>query len=529
MTTWDGVTGQEGSPLDEKGWQRLTSNAVNNVINMRLSLPAGELNIAVPLATPEQIYYAGDPQGYFVSNDMRLLMRWVGLRLDERAVYALFQYGAIPPPLTISKNIKRIPNGHVCKLSPKSPTPLVRLECQLTDESEEKRGPSNPENQVLRVLDNKLAQVPEGSQLYFSGGVDSGLMAARLAKMGRTDVRLVNYSFGPRDQEAHLALQMADYLGFDLEQILYEPSDVESVLQRLGKDYSFPFGDDSVIPSNLLVYGALRRAGSPPCVVDGTGADGAFAVGLEYARWRWIYSLPLWCRQVIGEGYKRLGLWRNDCFVASFGRALRRSGQMPLQDAAITAQNALDGIAYNIPPETRNELEEIFSTHVEVIAAELEPPERLSLLDLVHLCAGRMAAKYFDPLRRHGIKSLFPFLEPPMLRLTSSLRLYQKSERGEAKALLKRLLERHVPVECVRRPKSGFEPPFAEILTYDSVKQLLEDVVLSESNPLIDYCNSTVLEQIVDRAQRGMVLGQGVRRFLWTLMFTSAWLPQVEL
>ncbi|KKL72976.1 hypothetical protein LCGC14_2079540, partial [marine sediment metagenome] len=312
------------------------------------------------------------------------------------------------------------------------------------------------------------------------------------------------------------------------EQILYEPSDVESVLQRLGKDYSFPFGDDSVIPTNLLVHGALRHVDSPPCVIEGTGADGGFAMGLKYDPWRRVYSLPLWCRRAIGGGYKRLGLWRSDFFVARLGRVIRRSGQMPLQHAAITAQNALNGIAYDMPREIHDELEETFRAHVGVLGAELEAPEQLSLLCMLHVCAGEWAAKCSEPLRRLGIKHFVPFLEPPMLRLTSSLRLYQKSGRYEAKALLKSVLAQHVPSEWVYRPKSPFNPPFAEILTYDSVKQLLGDVVLSQANPLIDYCKSTVLEEITGRVRHGMALGLGVHRFLWTLMFASAWLRQVK-
>jgi len=68
---------------------------------------------------------------------------------------------------------------------------------------------------VHQVLDDSLVEVcPERNPvLLFSGGVDSGLLAARVAALGWRDALLVNYSFGDADPESHMAEAMAKHLG----------------------------------------------------------------------------------------------------------------------------------------------------------------------------------------------------------------------------------------------------------------------------------------------------------------------------
>ena len=68
--------------------------------------------------------------------------------------------------------------------------------------------------------------------LFFSGGVDSGLLAARLARLGRTDVTLAAYSFSPRDSETRLATAMADHLGFSCLTVAHDPRSLEQVLAQ---------------------------------------------------------------------------------------------------------------------------------------------------------------------------------------------------------------------------------------------------------------------------------------------------------
>jgi asparagine synthase (glutamine-hydrolysing) len=500
-----------------------------NVILVSISFQSGELEIWVPPATPEQFYYTHDGRGTIFGTDMRLLMRWAGMDLDQRAVFALFRYLAIPPPLTLSKNVHRIPNGHTFKLAPDSSTPTIRVQFQPARDRAEGEYVVDPEKRIQDTLDRFMSGLPAATALLFSGGVDSGLIAARLATAGRKDVTLVNYSFGAGDQEAELALRMAAHLGLACQQVLYQPEHIPLVLERLGQDYSYPFGDVSLVPTNLLVHAALRVQGPLSTVVDGTGADGAFGMVGLHARWKRFYSVPYPIRWLVGKGYGWLRFWQHRSRLEGRGRLARRSLQLPLPQAAVVGITPLDGIAYDIPRDVRDHLEGVVCERVLVLGRGLGHDEQMSLLDLVHICAGRFASKTFDPLRLRGVRPLYPYLEPPMLRLSSAIRPEQKAQGGEPKALLKGLLAHSVPRDMVYRHKAHFIPPKRQMFAHPSMQEFLGEVVMSPRNALLGFCRPAVVQRMIERSRQRQPLSSAAYNFLWVLAFASAWLRQLEL
>jgi asparagine synthase (glutamine-hydrolysing) len=361
--------------------------------------------------------------------------------------------------------------------------------------------------------------------LYFSGGVDSSLLAARLQALGLAGIHLINFSFGADDPEGQQALRVAGHLGLDCQQVIYEPASVAPMLRRIGRDYSFPFVDRSVIPTNLLVRASLPSITGSRIVVEGTGADGAFGAWQPNSR---VANLPQPVRELLAGGYGWLGLWRQPSEMERVARLARGSVQMSAAHSLVIAQNVLDQIAYRVPEDARQDIEGALGKHIQVLGAGLEIEQQFSLLDLVHICAGIFAAKSFDPLRTAGIRPVYPFLEPPMLRLSTSLAYRAKSSPGNAKAVLKRLLARHLPSELIDRPKSGFVPPMQSILAQPAVQAFVQESVLAADNPVLDYCRAPALHLLLARAADNQPLTKGAYRFVWAVIFASAWLKQSE-
>jgi asparagine synthase (glutamine-hydrolysing) len=512
--------------LTEKPLAGTAAGGSSNAVAIEASLRTGEITVNVPPATPQQFYFARVPHGHVFGDDLRLFRHLLENRLDERAVYALFQYGAIPPPLTAFKGVRRIPNGHTFRFDPGWADPVCIPAFHLGDLKRQGGARANPETTIQEELDGLLAGVPRSSVLYFSGGVDSGLLASRFARLGRTDVQLVNYAFHDGDEESRLALRMAARLGLRCHRVGHDPARVADVLRRLGEDYAHPFGDCSTVPTNILAHESLKWVGRSHTVIEGTGADGAFGVGEKYRSWARVYAVPALLRRQGSAAYERLKLWRYDGGLERLGRVARKSLSLTPGEAVV-AENALDGVAYTIPDEVRSGLREAVETNFEVMSAGAPPEERLSLLDLAWVCAGRMAPKSFEPLRRHGIQAVYPFLEPTLLRAALSLSWGERSRPGEAKALLKTLLARTLPREWVYRPKSGFAPSHRELLGSAAVQEFLRDVVLSVRNPWLDFCRRDNVSEMVERARRRRTLSPGACDFLWTLTFASGWFNQL--
>lgn len=517
-----------GSAIDSRDDRRRNGNASHfrSCVQISVSIPAGKMCIAVPTAMPEQYYYAKTVHGYVSGNDMRLFRWLVETTLDERGVYALFQYGAVPPPITLFRNLKRIPNGHELILTPRREDAEHLRYTRAEPADGQNMELRDPETRVQETLDSILAAAPRSSLLYFSGGTDSGLMAACFAGQGRRDIRLLNYSFGPQDTESQLALRIASHLGLECRQIQHDSRQVTHMLHRLARDYSFPFGDFSTVPTNILVHESLSFLEQSSVAIEGTGADGAFGVGTAYPRWRRAFGIPAMLRWPAAAVYPYLRLWKRGSQLERLCYVARKSVRMPLGQAFV-ASNALDGIAYDIPVTVSRDLEFAVATLLESVGAAKSPEERLSLLDLVWVCAGRMAPKSFDPLRANGVTVIYPFLEPSMICVSSSLAWSEKCAAGEEKALLKKLLAQRLPSDWVYRPKSGFTPPYRELFASAPLQTYLHDIVLSQQNRLLDFCRVPRIRQMVMLARRGRRLSPGVHDFLWALTFASGWLHQL--
>jgi asparagine synthase (glutamine-hydrolysing) len=515
----------ESPPTPQAVCNEVVGFGVSNAIKVEVDKRSGEVSFFIPPATPEQFYFSRTSDGYYFSDDLRLFRHLVATQLDERSVFALFQYGAIPPPLTVYQNVHRIPGGHVFRVH-SNPlehlcTPFFHLQSPEPESAE-----SNPESKIERALDDILTRVPESASLFFSGGVDSALLAAQLAQLGRTDVELINYSFGKNDEESRRALHMASHFGMKWHQVNHDPGKVGDVLGRIAKDYSFPFGDCSTVPTNILVHESLRWATRSGVVIEGTGADGAFGVGEKHTDWSRVYAIPTFLRQQANPVYRWLRLWKGDSALEHLGRVARKSVDMPL-GPALVAENALAGIAYNIPDRIRWSLHESIRKSFGVMSAAADPKEQLSFLDLAWVGAGRLAPKSFEPLRKQGIQAIYPFLELPMLLASSSIRWADKCPSGETKGLLKSLLARSLDRKWIYRPKCGFAPPHRELLGSAGLQEFLHGRVLSPQNPLMDLCERSKVTEMIERARKCQKLSPGVGDFLWTLTFASGWLAQL--
>ncbi|MGK9235816.1 hypothetical protein KXS07_29150 [Inquilinus limosus] len=194
--------------------------------------------VSVPLAATDQLYYRTEDDFVRTSDDLRALYA-PGDELDETAVYSYLQFGAVVPPLSPWKAIRRFIPGTTTTVSI-SGALTIREQSALKPSPRVSPSPKIDQqvSTVISALDRVLLETCAGRPvtILFSGGVDSGLLAARASAVGLKDVTLVNYSFGPNDPESMLAEQMARHLGLRFVRVEEAPdgSDVADVLQHAG-------------------------------------------------------------------------------------------------------------------------------------------------------------------------------------------------------------------------------------------------------------------------------------------------------
>jgi asparagine synthase (glutamine-hydrolysing) len=500
---------------------RLDADTLTGGGRIAADLDSGAVTLSAATTSPEQIHYAVRDGALLAANDGRLLLRTLGMELDPAAVFAILQCGAIPAPLSIARGVRKVPPGQTVTVDGagrESTAPHTwRAEGGTI-------GAAAAEGEIRARLTDALPRPGAGPvTLFFSGGVDSGVLADQLKRSGHRDVTLLNYAFDAGDPESAVAEEMAGHIGFPFVRILPEAHAIEHVLERVGAEYSYPFGDVSTLPTNTMIHAALGRVGRGGQLVEGTGADGIMGLGSNLAIWRRFDAAPGAVKQLGALAYRGLGMWRSGGAVRKVLWVLRTLAQMPLVDAAVLSQNALEGIAYRIPDGERRRIAEAVAQSYAAPVAGHDVAARASLTDLMHTCSGIFAAKSFDPLRAAGLRVTYPFLAPRLAELAALLAPDCVYRDGVDKPVLKAMLRQAVPARLVDRPKHGFEPPMARYLRMPAFRAYLEDAVLSPGNAVLDHVDKAATRRMIDYSGRHAMTNREVHNYLWALTFLTAW------
>ena len=490
-------------------------------------LPAtGEILVAVPPAAVEQFYFAPVGEGWALSNDLRLMARLTGGDLDETGILGLFRYGLTPAPLTLFRDTRRVPVGHLLRIGPEGKPALERF-ALLGDASARDPG-ADPQTLIRDTLDAILARAPASPVVYFSGGVDSSLIAARLAALGRTDAVLVNYAFGPGDDKAECARRIAQHLGLQFHQIAWNPAEIPTVLERIGRDYPFPFCDTALIPGNLLAHATLPLAGPSRTTLHGVGAGAPFGQRLHIRRlWRPLGRVPKFARQALAWPYAGLGLWRWDSPIVRPFSVLRRSISVPILHTMM-CEHPMEGIAYAMPPGVGRALDAAIRDYVEPLSAGRGYDLLTSVLHQMYFTSREFSAVVLGPQMAAGVESVAPFMEPQMMTRAFALTWDEKRPNGVPKGLLRNLLAESLPPDLARAIGGSFLAPQRQIHTHPAMRALVEDVVLRADNPVIALCRAGTVRAMLERLLRGEGVAPEAHKFAWTIIFASAWLRQIR-
>ncbi len=471
--------------------------------------------------SPEQIHYAQRGGGLFISNDCRLLLRFLGFDLDPAAVFAILQIGAVPAPLSTGRGIAKLAPGRTVTFGADGGETLSRFEWRPPGKAIDE---ASAEEEIRSRLATALPARGDGPvTLFFSGGVDSAVLAEQLRRGGHDAVTLVNYAFAPNDPEAAIAREMADHFRFPFVQLFPEKHAIEDVLSRAGEEYTYPFGDVSTLPTNAMIHAALGHVAPGGVVIEGTGADGIMGLGSALAVWQRFAAAPGIVDRLGAAGYRILGMWRYGGRIRKVCWVLRTLSQMPLLEAAVLSQNSLEGIAYRVPESERNRIAAAIETAYGEPTAGLAFDVRASMIDLMHVCGGIFAAKSFDPLRSAGMRMLYPFLSPRLTELSALLAPECKYRGGVDKPVLKGMLRASLPAHFVDRQKRGFEPPMARYLRIPAFRSYLLDEVMSAGNPVADHVDRKRTRKMIEYSGRHALPNREVHNYLWAITFLTAW------
>jgi asparagine synthetase B (glutamine-hydrolysing) len=488
-----------------------------------ITLVDGELSLDVPFSATTCLFARTDSHRIYLSTDPRLLARSTD-PIDDRALYSVLQFGAIAPPFTMWRPVFQLTSGRVWTVS----DTLTLHWAALRSSPRDFDPASEPRETTLTTLiDGSLrAMAPdERPVVCFSGGVDSGILAWRAARMGWRDTVLVHLSRGPTDDQTFHAERMAAALGLPFVVAQDDATSIERLLEIIGSAWYQPFGDCSVVSTAVLTQSILDQLSDRQSVLDGVGADGCFGLAPKARQWQRICSLPTVLRNAAAGAYGLRKVYGSAGRLEHVLRIARRAARMPYPLGAV-AQNALHGIAYDFDPAVVEDVWRRLLEWNDSAATDDRGAARLASLDIGLTCSRMFAQKtraLFDasPMEIHH-----PFLASRMVEF--ALQTAGTAVRGEEpKANLKRLLAREVPEAQPYRAKSGFPLSVQSIFAAPSFLAALAEIISGRS-PLAGIVRPDVVRRLRERIVAGRALNWPARNFLWTAVFTHLWLQQVK-
>lgn len=392
------------------------------------------------------LYYARHAGGVLFSSELRGILEANIDRTPDAAAYAIFhELGYFMAPDTPYKAVRKLVPGELLVWKKDAIVASDSVPSFAPDPGEKANTLEASANLVEEALTASVerhfvADVPVG--LLLSGGTDSSLIAAISAR-----------SLGKAPQAFHVAVEgsedteyaeaIAKSLGTPLT---VAPLDSSALSARYGGIFDQldePTADVSVIPSSL-VYERIR--GETKVVLSGEGGDEFFGGYLRHAALSVHASAhPHDSLDSLFEG------------AAHFYAPLMRRMQAALlsrgmPDDAVGAYIAsVRTSAYGSDhAATRARLHALMRAHPELPPA-LSP-------DILSYLPNDLLQKTDIASMAYAIEARVPFVDVSFASAVLSRvpRHLLLPKGGSAKAVLKRILENHLPKELVYRSKKGF-------------------------------------------------------------------------
>lgn len=472
------------------------------------------------------LFYAADKgRLYFASEIKAILAVAPGLKVvDPEGVLQFFYFGYVPDPYSAFRQIRTLPPGHLAEF--RNGEIEIR---QYWDVPQYGRDDPGSDDACLEEMERRLAEavrirlisdVPLGAML--SGGVDSSLVVALMAKSSPAPVKTFSIGFSKADfNEIEYARLVAERFATDHHELVVEP-DIAEILKAITGMMEQPFGDSSMVPTYYVSKLARKHV---TVALSGDGGDELFAGYDRYiVNWRRRHYdfIPPW----IGSLYRRHLYERLPSSVK--GRKLAWNISLPSRD------RYLDGVSF-LPALHREKtlftsefansarnwvdpLRQFERYHDEAPASD--QLSRLMYLDTKTYLTADILTKVDRMSMANSLEVRCPILDHEFVGWVAGLPIHYKFRNGTRKFMFKKLAERlGIPPRLLHRRKQGFSMPLVHWMRKDLKDELLP-ILLEPRTLQRGYFQPQAIRTVMEEHFRGLRDRAGV---LWMLLVFELW------
>ncbi|HZT90970.1 MAG TPA: asparagine synthase (glutamine-hydrolyzing) [Gaiellaceae bacterium] len=436
--------------------------------------------------------------------------------VDPDAVQAFLAFNCVPAPLSIFKEIRKLPPGQTLVWQEGSST-LTRFARpgplpERTDADEAELVAECRARLRDSVRAHLVADVPVG--VLLSGGVDSGTLAALAAQESSEPVRTFSIGFEEASfDELAGARAVAQRYGTRHRELVLRP-DAALLLPALAEAFDEPFADSSALPTYLV---SKLAAEDVKVALSGEGGDELFGGYYTYVA------------DLLAEHVGPL---------ASLARPLVEKLPTSTRRVSFDYKAKRFARAAHLPPlERHHGWKEIFSADLRAEltgrAATYDPLQtyrtrfaeteghplltRLQDVDFGLYLVDDLLTKTDRASMAWSLEARVPFMDTVVANFAFSLPVGQKVRGLAKKRLLRRAVEPLLPREVVHGRKRGFSIPAAAWLRGD-LQPFARDVF--SALPRQGFFRRDVAERLLDDHLAGR---EDLSRQLWGLLAFTLW------
>jgi asparagine synthase (glutamine-hydrolysing) len=463
------------------------------------------------------LYYRAGETGLQFASELRALPRG---EVDLDALEAFLAFNSIPAPLTIFREARKLPPGHLLVWEDGDvelhrfarPGPAAAGDLRGGDEAE------LVEELRARLRDSVrahlIADVPVG--VLLSGGIDSSALAALAAESSGEPLRTFSIGFEERSfDELADARLVAERYATQHRELVLRP-DAALLLPALADAFDEPFADSSALPTYLVSQLAAQDV---KVALSGEGGDELFGGYYTYVA---------------------------DLLAQRVGPAARLARPLIERLPTSSARASFDykakrfARAAHLPPlERHHGWKEIFSAEaragltgrnsafdpVDLLRARFAETEgaeliaRLQDVDFGLYLVDDLLVKTDRASMAHSLEARVPYLDPAVTNLASALPRRQRVRGLRKKVLLRKAVAPLLPQEIVRGKKRGFSIPAAAWLRGE-LEPFARDTLSRDAVRRQGYFRPEAVERLIDRHVEGK---EDLSRQLWGLLAFTLW------
>lgn len=379
--------------------------------------------------------------------------------LDTQSVAQFLQYGNIPSPNSIFKNVKKMNAGSILKFSTETKE-LKTYKYWSVDTFYEKERLKLDFEEAKQQIESLLisacnyrmvADVPVG--VFLSGGYDSTLVTSILQKHNSKKIRTFTVGVNdPNLNEAKFAKETAAYLGTDHTELYCNEEELLDLIDDVPFYYDEPFGDSSAIPTMLVSKMARQH------VTVALSADGGDEVFGGYERYNYLSKFKIIkAASKIPLSYNALvNLLVKDNYQASRLKDL-------FKDTSPERLANVLNVAY-----AENDIQKYFKSNINTPVFNFENLKNTNITgDLSRMMAYDYKTYLLDDILPKvdratmsvSLEGREPLLDHRLIEFAAQLPENYKINNGVKKYILREITHNYVPKEMMERKKMGFAVP----------------------------------------------------------------------